>query len=382
VAGLAFARALDRRAAPPSSSPPRPAEDGPLDALGDLVVGSEAMQRVADAVRRLGASHSPLLITGEPGSGKAHVARAVHAASERRDGPWRVFRCAHVPPDPLAARLLGRRRADGTLAPGALHDADGGTLVLTGVEALPGALQAALLRVLDTGLVRPTGAPEAPDVAPEPVDVRLVATTSADLAARAADGRFRLDLYRRLRTLTLHVPPLRARRADVPVLARRFVRALRPPGTPLATVTARAMAVLVRYDWPGNVRQLRNEIERALLLVGSEPAPTIDVGLLSPALLDHAHADATAEASADDASAAAPLAVPDEADLAALLHADRTLSDLLADAERAIIERVLDACAGQVTASAEVLGLTRQGLYKKMKRLGIDAAEHQPAPAT
>jgi DNA-binding NtrC family response regulator len=163
--------------------------------------------------------------------------------------------------------------------------------------------------------------------------------------------------------ISLHVPPLRERRPDIPLLARHFLNQLRPAGSSVVSITQPAMEALLRYNWPGNVRQLRNEIERALVHVQSEPAPTIDLDILSNTIVEGARKSRSPQMPQDD---------PD-----AILEPDQTLSDVLSRTEKAVIERVLRACDGQVTASADVLGLTRQGLYKKMKRLDIDASTFQ-----
>ena len=156
---------------------------------------------------------------------------------------------------------------------------------------------------------------------------------------------------------------LRERRPDIPLLARHFLNELRPPGSSLVSITEPALEALLRYNWPGNVRQLRNEIERALVHVRSEPAPTVDLEILHNSIIEGAR---------QNRSPQPPQDAPD-----AILEPDQTLSDVLARTETSVIEHVLKACDGQVTASAEVLGLTRQGLYKKMKRLDIDASSFQ-----
>jgi DNA-binding NtrC family response regulator len=244
--------------------------------------------------------------------------------------------------------------------------ADGGTLIIEDVDALPLSLQSSLLHLLSAGEVTPDGSTTA-----ESVDVRIVATTTADLDARVQEDRFRRALRNRLRVMSVHVPPLRERRADIPLLVRHYLDALRPTDETLVSVTQPAMEALLRYNWPGNVRQLQNEIERALVHVQSEPAPTIDAEILLDAIVDGAKQSRSPQTPEDD---------PD-----AILEPDQTLNDVLSRTETAVIERVLRACDGQVTASADVLGLTRQGLYKKMKRLDIDASAFQsssePAPA-
>ena len=168
------------------------------------------------------------------------------------------------------------------------------------------------------------------------------------------------DLYYRLGVIPLHVPPLRERREEIPLLVRHFLNALRPPGTPLPTLTNRAVEALLHYAWPGNVRQLHNEIERLFAFLGSEPAPLIDAKDLSPTLVEASGGPLSPEllASAQEA----------------ILKPGHALDQVLAGTEKVLIERVLAEHHGQITASANALGLTRQGLYKKMKRLGIDAS--------
>jgi DNA-binding NtrC family response regulator len=165
---------------------------------------------------------------------------------------------------------------------------------------------------------------------------------------------------------------LRERRADIPLLARHFLDRLHPDDSALVSITQPAMEALLRYNWPGNVRQLHNEIERALVHVQSEPAPTITLDMLLDTIVDTARQHTTAHTSREASDA--------------ILEPDQTLNDVLSRTEKAVIERVLRACDGQVTASADVLGLSRQGLYKKMKRLDIDASAFQsasePAPAS
>ena len=332
----------------------------PTDAIDGFVAESREMQAVADTIRQIQPSRSPVLVTGESGAGKHLVARAVHATSARTGGPLETISCDPTQTEePLEAQLFGIVE-EGTQRPGAVHAADGGTLVIEDVDALPLSLQSSLLDLLDAGEVTPASGTDA-----EAVDVRVVATTTADLDARVQEGRFREPLRDRLRVISLHVPPLRERRADIPLLARHFLNRLRSEDAALVSITQPAMEALIRYNWPGNVRQLRNEIERALVHVQSEPAPTIDLDVLLDTIVEGAQRTASPQSHED---------APD-----AILEPDQTLNDVLSRTEKAVIEHVLRACDGQVTASADVLGLTRQGLYKKMKRLDIDASAFQPS---
>ncbi|GEM_PF-570241 len=340
-----------------TESPPEVSPTDPLMLVDGLVAESREMQAVAETIRQVQPSHSPVLVTGEGGTGKRLVARALHATSTRANGPLETISCDPTQAgESLETRLFGDDRTEAPRS-GALQAADGGTLIVEDVDALPQPLQSLLLDVLDTGRLA------ARSDFHKPVDVRVIATTTADLDARVQEDRFRRALRDRLRVISLHVPPLRERRPDIPLLARYFLDQLRPTDSALVSITQPAMEALLRYNWPGNVRQLRNEIERALVHVQSEPAPTIGLDILSDAIVEGARKSRSPQTAQEN---------PD-----AILEPDQTLSDVLSRTEKAVIERVLGACDGQVTASADVLGLTRQGLYKKMKRLDIDASSFQ-----
>lgn len=360
---LALDRALDvQNRAPAVLSAPAP--DGA--SVDGLVAQSAEMQAVVHTMQSLRTSAHPVLITGERGTGKRRLARVLHDTGLRSDGPLQHVACETMQREPLADRIFGTVDADGALTPGAVHEADGGTLLIEDVNALPSAAQDALLRLLDTDEVVPAnGTP------PTAVDVRVVATT--DEALDDQDTAFRPALREQLSMLSLCLPPLRERRADIPLLVRHFLDTLQPErlkASARASITQPAMEALLRYDWPGNVRQLRNELERVLVHIESEPVQTIDRTMLLDHIVEEAQSDADPSADPPDA----------------ILHPDRSLNDVLSQTEKTMIERVLQACEGQVTASAEVLGLSRQGLYKKMKRLWIDASDFQPdadpAPAS
>ncbi len=325
--------------------------------LEDFVYASPAMRTLVGQIYRIRSSHSPVLITGESGTGKELIARAVHATSERKNAPFVAFNCANVPPELIDSHLFGHEKGAFTGAvqanPGVIRAADGGTLFLDEIGDLPLTVQPKLLRFLQEGEIFPLGARR-----PVRVNVRIIAATHRDLEALVREGKFREDLYYRLNVIPLHVPPLRERREDIPVLVRHFLNILRPPGAPAVSITSRAMEALMRYNWPGNVRQLRNEIERALVFVASEPVPTIDLKDLSPAVQHALHG-------------------PSRQPLRSATDDNQPLEAVLADTEKALIEQVLAENHGRISATARALGLTRQGLYKKMKRLGIDPTRFQ-----
>jgi two-component system NtrC family response regulator len=242
--------------------------------FGHLVGVSDEMQQVFEVVRRVAASEATVLITGESGTGKELVARALHHGSDRGQGSFVPVNCAAIPAELLESELFGHVRGAFT---GAVKDrkgkfelADGGTLFLDEVGELPATLQPKLLRALQEREIEPVGG------APRKVDVRVVAATNRDLEAAMAAGSFREDLYYRLAVIPVHLPPLRERRPDVPLLVRHF---LAKHGGAAVSVSERALARLAAYDWPGNVRELENAVERMLILRRGE---TIDEADLPP----------------------------------------------------------------------------------------------------
>jgi len=308
-----------------------------------LVLGeSPAMRELDDLIRRVAPSDATVLIRGESGTGKEVVARAIHAASARRDGPFVAVNCAAIAGTLLESELFGYRKGAFTGADedreGLFEAADGGTLFLDEIgEAAPD-VQAKLLRVLQERKINRVGDPREREV-----DVRVLAATNRPLEEAIAAGRFREDLYYRLQVFPLAVPPLRERREDIPLLARAFLRDL---GRPDAELPPAALARLRDYAWPGNVRELRNVIERAHILAGSEPVGPQHV-LLQPG-----------------GTPPAPAAEPDD------LNLERQ--------ERRLIRLALRRAEGNKTEAARLLGITRRTLYSRLNLLGLDG-EGRPA---
>ncbi len=316
--------------------------------LPGLICAGPAMQRVADQIQRLQGNDLTVLITGESGTGKDLVARAIHAGSPRRANMFLPYNCTSATRELADSQLFGHRRGSFTGAvsdqPGVLRTAVGGTLVLDEVGDLPLDVQPKLLRFLEQGEVLPVG-----DTRPQRVDVRVVAATNADLEQRVTDGKFREDLYYRLSVIRIHVPPLRNRREEIPHLSTFFLReACERLGKPGIRLGADTLDLFDAFPWPGNVRQLRNEVQRAVAM--ASPGGLIAPDLLSPALAPPALA-------ADGASRA---------------RARRTtLASAIEKLEREMIQSALERASGNVSETARLLGLTRRGLYLKMQRLGV-----------
>jgi len=314
-----------------------------------LLAHSPAMRGVESLARRAAATRATALVLGETGTGKEVVARAIHDASPRGAKPFVAINCAALPDTLLESELFGHARGAFTGAErerrGAFEEADTGTLFLDEVGETSGAFQAKLLRVLQEGKLRPLGAARS-----RSVDVRIVAATHRDLRREVARGRFREDLFYRLHVFPIHIPPLRERREDVLPLARHFLErhaaAERRPAPPL---TAEAERRLRGHPWPGNARELENEMQRALAL--APPGAPIDVAHLGDPL----------------AAEPPPPGVEGLDD-----GAEESLERSLARVEGWLIRHALARHGGRRAATARALGITREGLYKKLKRLGIE----------
>ncbi|MDE2480084.1 MAG: sigma-54-dependent Fis family transcriptional regulator, partial [Betaproteobacteria bacterium] len=234
--------------------------------LAGIVTASPLMAALLDEVALVGASQANVLIQGESGTGKEMLARAVHEASQRRDGPFVAINCAAIPEALLESELFGHVKGAFTGADvarkGLFQSAQGGTVFLDEIGDMPVALQAKLLRVLQEREVRPLGSQQA-----VPVDVRIVSATHRDLEVLIAEQSFREDLYYRLNVVNLHIPPLRERREDIAALAQHFVALLSAKhGRHVVGFAPEAMESLMRFDWPGNVRQLMNVVEQCCAL--------------------------------------------------------------------------------------------------------------------
>jgi DNA-binding NtrC family response regulator/tetratricopeptide (TPR) repeat protein len=317
--------------------------------LPGFVCASAAMQRVTDQIQRLQGNDLTVLITGESGTGKDLVARGIHAGSPRSGNMFLPYNCTSATRELADSQLFGHKRGSFTGAlsdqPGVLRTAVGGTLFLDEVGDLPIDVQPKLLRFLEQGEVLPVG-----ETRPQRVDVRVVAATNADLEQRVADGKFREDLFYRLSVIRIHVPPLRDRREEIPHLSTFFLRdACERLGKPGVRLSPETLDIFDAFPWPGNVRQLRNEVQRAVALTSSNGLVTPD--MLSPGL-------------------ASPS--PGSGGTAPRTRAARTtLAGAVEKLERDMIEVALVQSGGNITQTARALGLTRRGLYLKMERLDI-----------
>ncbi len=361
-----------------------------------LIGDSEAMQKLRAQIARCATADATVVIHGETGTGKELVAAHLHAASKRADRPFVAVNCAAIPESLIETELFGHAKGAFTGATAARRGrfacADGGTLFLDEVGELSAAAQAKLLRVLESGELQPVGADET--IA---VDVRTIAASHRDLLREVAAGRFREDLYYRLDVLALEVPPLRARGDDVLKLADHFrAEAAARLGRPVTAITAAATAALRSYGWPGNVRQLRNELERAVLLAEGAAVDTGDLRLRGTpeppaatlaedrARLDRASWELVhrALAQAGSADAAARLLGISPAELDALLARDPAAVVMVARessgswspieaAERQLLETALRDHKGNVRDAGRALGVSRATMYRKVEKYGL-----------
>ncbi|HJU20544.1 MAG TPA: sigma-54 dependent transcriptional regulator [Stellaceae bacterium] len=326
-------------AAPAPPPPPVPAEE--------LIGHSAAMREVHKLIGLLADKDATVLITGETGTGKEVVARAIHRHGRRGRAPFVPVNCAAIPSELLESLLFGHVRGAFTGAvadrDGSFREADRGTLFLDEIGDMDQALQAKLLRVLQEREVTPVGG------RPVRVDVRVIAATHRDLAARVRSGQFREDLFYRLGVVPVQVPPLRERLADLLPLAEQFLALAAGSGDP-KRLSAEAASRLLAYAWPGNVRELRNAMERVAALVRQPVVVAADLAFLG---------DNRASAPADWLAG--------------------TLPEAVARLERAMIARALAAAGGNRAQAAERLGIRRQLLYDKIARYGLSASENRTA---
>ena len=331
------------------------------------IVGSSAkIQEVLRIASRLKDTRTAVLISGESGTGKELVARAIHFRGAFANRPFVAVDCGSLVPTLIESELFGYEKGAFTGAlkskPGLFQSADTGSVFLDEIGELPLELQAKLLRVLQEKEVRPVGSNQRVKV-----DVRIIAATNRDLEAAYKNGTFRKDLYFRLNVVTVHVPALRERRSDIPMLVNWFCERY-APGADLR-VSSAAMKALMNYDWPGNVRELENCVERAVALGNGT---LIDLGDLPTSI-------ATLTSPAPRSTDSAPELVSDLAAAAEVSSGDgaaaTTLSTTdLEDIERATIRRVFEQVHGDKALAGRMLGISRATLYRKLKRYNISGA--------
>jgi len=324
-----------------------------LDSDPECVWASEQMIEALTTARRIAATPLSVLITGETGTGKEMVARAIHRASDRADRPFLPFNCAAVPRDLLESQLFGHRKGAFTGAdtgfPGVIRSAAGGTLFLDEIGEIGPEVQPKLLRFLETHEIHPLGEPH-----PVKVDVRVIAATNASVEQLMADGRFRGDLFYRLNVMRLSLPPLRERREEIPPLVQHYVRKhAEEQRKGQLTVADDTLEYLLLFSWPGNVRQLANEVRRMVAL--AEPNSTLTPALLSPEI---------------QASRKTIVAAP-AAEVEVRVALDQPLPAAVDMLEQVMVRRALDRTHGRVEEASRLLGISRKGLFLKRRRWGL-----------
>ena len=307
----------------------------------DNIIGkSKSMSTLFDLVERIAATNSTVLISGESGTGKELFAKAIHYNSKREDRPFVAVDCGVIPENLIESELFGHTKGAFTGADsakrGLFAEADGGTLFLDEIGNLPQPLQAKLLRALQEREIKPVGSTETIKV-----DVRVITATKEDLRRAVNEGRFRNDLFYRLSVIPLKIPPLRERREDIPLLIDHFLEKIcRVNKVKQCELDPAVLNKLIAYDWPGNVRELENMIERLVLISTSNQ---IGLELLPPEIVEE-HGGA---------------AISD------------TLSSQMAGAEKETIIQALERAGGNRTKAARILGISRAGLYNKMRQYDI-----------
>jgi len=317
-----------------------------------LIGSGAAMQKVFHLIERAAASDSKVLIQGESGTGKDVVAHAIHAKSSRAGGPFVAVNCAALPEDLIESELFGYEKGAFTGAhrahQGKFEQAQGGTLFLDEIGDMSPATQAKILRVLDTGTVSPLSGKQA-----KKLDVRVIAATNKQLKEAVQAGRFRSDLYYRLNIIHIHTPPLHDRREDIPALIDHFLLHFwREEGLPLKHMGPPEQALMIRHEWPGNIRELRNMVERLLVLSEGETITTADIERVL------SHAEMLPLPGRPHAGGHTPRFAP--------------LHQALAQYEHNYLLQALVANGWRRKETAEVLGINRTYLWRKMQRFHIE----------
>jgi DNA-binding NtrC family response regulator len=332
------------------------------DQFGSMIGRSVKMRELFAKLQKLAASDTTVLVTGETGAGKELVAEALHDHSPRSDGPFVVLDCGSIPPTLIESELFGHERGAFTGAStsyaGAFERADKGTVFLDEIGELPLAMQPKLLRVLERKEVRRVGGSKTLEV-----DIRVVAATNRDLGVEVNRGRFREDLYYRLAVARVHVPPLRERRDDIPLLIEHILA--NTPGGESASIAQETIDLMLKHDWPGNVRELRNVIERAVLLA---EAPDSEAAFRrAPAPAAKSEPSVTPTPSHTATAADAVLSVPIDVAVPFKMAKQSVINEF----ERRYIAKLLGQHDGNISAAARAAGIDRMSIHKMLHRLGL-----------
>jgi two-component system response regulator AtoC len=314
--------------------------------FGNIIARSEAMRHVFDLVSKVADHKTTVLIMGESGTGKDLIARAIHHNGSRAPGPMVSINCGGIPESLLESELFGYKRGAFTDAvkdkPGRFDEADGGTLFLDEIGELPVSLQVKLLRVLQEGEITPLGG-----VGSKKIDVRVIAATSKELAKEVEGGRFREDLFYRINVMTINLPPLRERRGDIPLLVGYFIDMFNKKlDKDIEGLSSEAMPILMGYQWPGNIRELENVIERAVLLAKGRWIAPEDL----------------------------PPAITSDQSLPSTMIPNGTLSLKKASKiiEKDLIKKALELTGGNRTQAAKILEISRPKLISKIKAYQLE----------
>ena len=364
---LVLLRALEKQALRRSLCELRGRVGAPAAAAGCMIGHGPGMREVFGLIERVAAHDVTVLITGESGTGKELVAEAIHAASRRREGPLVKVNCAAIPEPLLESELFGHERGAFTGASaaraGRFEAAHGGTIMLDEIGELPLALQAKLLRVLQEHSVERVGSND-----PRKVDIRVIAATNRDVQAMVREKTFREDLFFRLNVVPIQLPPLRRRPEDLAALVGHFIDLFNTRfGKRIEGIAPEAMALIERHAWPGNIRELENTIQRAIVLA---PGPLITPEALPPSI-------AVSGARGEEAGAENCDGLLPDAELTRLCVGDfsvplaQRLEQVAQGIERRIIEQALDRTAGRRQETADLLGISRKSLHNKMTKYGL-----------